>query len=133
MATRYSDDPDRTRHGGDLGFNSPGSFVEPVRKAIAGMKTRGEIAGPVEAENGFHILRFVERRPPRPIPFEAVAKQIMEAEAERLRKQKTEAAIREVRDSKTVVVHRDNLERLVLPLDPESLRKALEEKSAAAK
>lgn len=131
VATRYSDDADKNRHAGDLGYNSPTSFVEPVRKAIAGMKTKGEIAGPVESDQGFHIIRFVDRKAPQPIRFEAVARQIIEAEEERIRKQRTEALVREVRSSPTVVVHRENVEKLVLPIDPESMRRALEGKSAA--
>lgn len=133
IATRYSDDPDKGRHGGDLGYNSPTSFVEPVRKAITAMKAKGEIAGPVESDAGFHILKFVDRKPSVPIKYEAVAKQIIEAERERLKKQRTEALVSEVRSSPSVVVHRQNVEKLVVPVDPEMMQRALEEKSAAAK
>lgn len=131
LATRYSDDPDKSRHAGDLGYNSPTSFVEPVRKAIAAMKKKGEVAGPVESDQGFHVLRFVDRKEPQPIRFEEVARRIMDAEEERLRKQRTEALVREIRSSPTVVVHRDNVEKLVYKIDPEELRRALEEKAAA--
>lgn len=130
VATRYSDDPDKKRHAGDLGYSSPNGFVEPVRKAIAAMKTKGEIAGPVESEFGFHILRFVDRKPSTPIRFESVAGQIIEAERERLKKQRTEALVSEVRSSPSVVVHRENVEKLVVPIDPEVVKRALEEKSA---
>lgn len=133
VATRYSDDPDKNRNGGDLGYNSPGTFVEPVRKAIDALKTKGEIAGPVESEFGFHIIRFVDRKPSVPIRYEAVANRIMEAERERLKKQRTEALISEVRSSPSVVVHRENVEKLVVPVDPAMMQRALEEKSSAAK
>ncbi len=133
VATRYSDDPDKRNNGGDLGFNSPTTFVEPVRKAIATMKTKGEIAGPVESEFGFHVLRFVERKPAQPVPYQTVAKRIIEAERERIRKQRTEALVAEVRNSSSVVVHRENVEKLVLPVDPAAVRRAAEDKSAAAK
>lgn len=133
VATRYSDDPDKRNNGGDLGYNSPTTFVEPVRKAIGTMKTKGEIVGPVESEFGFHVLKFIDRKPPKPIPYEAVSKKIIEAERERLRKQRTEALVAEVRNSSTVVIHRDNVEKLVIPVDLEIARKAMEDKSAAAK
>lgn len=97
------------------------------------MKTKGEIVGPVESEFGFHVLRFVDRKPPKPIPYEAVSKKIIEAERERLRKQRTEALVAEVRNSSTVVIHRDNVEKLVIPVDPEIARKAMEDMSPAAK
>jgi peptidyl-prolyl cis-trans isomerase C len=133
VATRYSDDPDKNRNGGDLGYNSPTTFVEPVRRAIETMKTKGEIAGPIESEFGFHILKFVDRKPSVPIRYEAVAKQIIEAERERLKKQRTEALISEVRSAPSVVIHRDNVEKLVVPVDPAMMKRALEEKSAVAK
>lgn len=133
VATRYSDDPDKRNNGGDLGYNSPTSFVEPVRNAIGTMKTKGEIVGPVESEYGFHVLKFIDRKPAKPIPYDAVSKKIIEGERERIRKQRTEALIQEVRNSPSVVVHRDNLEKIVIPVDPEIGRKAMEEKSAAAK
>lgn len=134
VATRYSDDPDKSRNGGDLGYNSPTSFVEPVRKAIAAMKVKGEIAGPVESEQGFHIVKFIDRKEPKPIPYEAVARKIIEAEQERLRKQRSEAAVNEVRASSTFVFHRDNLEKMVIPIDHAALRRAQQaEKGAAAK
>ncbi len=133
VATRYSDDPDKRNNGGDLGFNSPTSFVEPVRKAIGNMKSKGEIAGPVESEFGFHVLKFVDRKPAKPIPYEAVSKRIIEAERERLKKQRTEALVAEVHNSPTVVTHNDNVTKLVIPVDPEIARRAMEEKSAAAK
>ncbi len=133
VATRYSDDPDKSRNGGDLGYNSPTTFVEPVRKAIAGMKAKGEIVGPVESEFGFHILRFVDRKPSQPIKYEAVKGRIIEAERERLKKQRTEALVAEVRSSPSVVVHRANVEKLVVPVDPAMVQRALEEKAAAPK
>ena len=133
VATRYSDDPDKRNNGGDLGYNSPTTFVEPVRKAIDTMKAKGEIVGPVESEFGYHILKFVDRKPAKPIPYEAVSKKIMEAERERIRKQRTEALVAEVHNSATVVTHNENVEKLLIPVDPEIARRAMEEKSAAAK
>lgn len=131
VATRYSDDPDAKRNGGDLGYNAPTSFVEPVRKALASMKTKGEIAGPIESEQGFHIIKFVDRKAPQQLKYEAVAKQLIDAERDRLMKLRTESAVREVRSSPSVVVHRENVQQLVVPVDPELVRRAMEEKSAA--
>ncbi|HYC34805.1 MAG TPA: peptidylprolyl isomerase [Usitatibacter sp.] len=130
LATRYSDDPDKKRNGGDLGYSSPTSFTEPVRKAIATLKTKGEIAGPVESEFGFHVVRFVDRKAPKPIPFEAVRKQIIQAETERLMKQRREALLQEVRSPANVTVHRQNIEQLVVKMDPADVRRSLEEASA---
>ncbi|HET7729189.1 MAG TPA: peptidylprolyl isomerase [Usitatibacter sp.] len=130
VAAQYSDDPDQKRHGGDLGYSTPGSFVEPVRKAVDAMQNKGEIVGPVESEYGFHIIRFVDRKPSVPIKYEAVAERLMEAERERLKKQRVDALITQLRSSPSVVVHRESVEKLVVPVDPAAVKRALEEKSA---
>jgi hypothetical protein len=54
----------------------------------------------------------------------------MQAERERLKKQRVEALIAQVRSSSSVVVHRENVEKLVVPIDPAVLERALQEKSA---
>lgn len=130
LAARYSDDSNQKRHGGDLGYSAPGSFVEPVSKAIAAMRAKGEIAGPVESEYGFHILKFIDRKLPAPIKYEAVAERIMQAERQRVKKQRVEALITQVRSSPSVIVHRENVEKLVVPVDPAMVKRAAEERSA---
>lgn len=116
LAARMSDDPDKKRNGGDLGYNSPNAFVEPVAKRIAAMKSKGEISEPVESHQGFHIVRFMGRKKSEQIPFEEVKKDIIAAEKARLAKKRIEDAVTEVRSSSTVVVHRDKIEALVTPL-----------------
>ena len=113
LAAKYSDDPDMKRNGGDLGFSSPGSFVAPVAAAIAKMTKPGEISPPIESYLGFHIVRFVERKKPEAIPFAKVKKKIIEGEKDRLAKKRQDDAIRAIRESKTVVVHSDNVAKLV--------------------
>ena len=125
LAAKYSDDNDRRRHGGDLGLNAPTAFSEPVRNAIAKMKD-GEISEPVESEAGFHIVKLIERKKSEQIPFEAVRDRIIAAEKERLQKQKTDSLVQAVRSSATVTTYRENIEKLVVPVDPEMLKRAME-------
>ena len=121
VAAKYSDD---RRNGGDLGYNSPTSFVEPVRKAIAGMKTKGEVSEPVESETGYHIVKFIERKTPQPVKFEEVRKKIIDAERERIQKGRIEDTVQEVRNAPSVTIHRANVEALVLPFDAEKMKSA---------
>jgi parvulin-like peptidyl-prolyl isomerase len=123
IAARYSDDPDKKRNGGDLGLNSPSTFVEPVRNAIAAMKTKGEIAGPIESSYGFHIIRFVERKQPEVAKFDDVKRQLIAAERERILKKTREEAINGVRNTSTVTVHLDKIQALIVPID-EALKRA---------
>ena len=115
LAARYSDDHDKVRNGGDLGWNSPKSFVAPVSRWLEEPHEKGEISPPIESEYGFHIIRFVDRRKAEPIPFAEVKNRIIRAERDRLVKQRREEAVQAVRSSKTVVTNVDNIQALVVP------------------
>jgi peptidyl-prolyl cis-trans isomerase C len=132
LAARYSDDPEKQRHGGDLGYSSPNAFVEPVKNRIQAMSKKGEISPPIESERGFHILRFMDRKKPEVAKFEDVKRALMAAERERLLKRTREEALVALRSSSTVVVHRDKVEALVVPVD-DVLKRAQAEAAAAAK
>lgn len=133
VATRWSDDTDKTRNGGDLGYSAPTAFVEPIRRVIATMKTKGEVAGPIESEFGFHIIKFVDRKPAEPIKFESIGKKLIESEQEKLKKQRTEQLVAEVRNAPTVVIHKANMEKLVLPVDASKVRAAHDAPAATPK
>lgn len=131
LAARLSDDPDKKRNGGDLGYSSPTSFVAPVAKRIAAMNAKGEISEPIESHMGFHLVRFVDRQKERQLKFEEVKEAIIGEEKERLAKKRADEIITQVRSSSTVIVHLDKLEALVNPLD-EVLSKAAAEAARAA-
>ncbi len=115
LAARYSDDPSKISNGGDLRWREPKSFSAPVARQLAAMK-KGEIAPPVESEDGFHILRLVARKPAEPLAFEDVKEAIVAQERERLAKKRREDLVREIRSSPTVTVHNKNVEALVIPV-----------------
>ena len=131
VADKYSDDPDKRRNGGDLGYNSPNAFVDPVRIAIAGMKRKGEVSEPIESEYGFHIIKLVDRKAPQPAKFEDVKRKLMDLEREKLNRQRIDALVQQVRE--TATVHRENVEKLVVPIDPEELKRKSAEPPAAVK
>ena len=71
-ANKYSDDPGnkQTPNGGDLDyFPRRGRFIEPFSAAAFSMK-KGEIAGPIETEYGYHLIHVTDRREGRPYDFE---------------------------------------------------------------
>lgn len=123
LAARYSDESDRRRSSGDLGYNSPGAFVEPVRKAIAALNKKDELAGPIEHETGYHIVKFIDRKPAAPLKYEDVRKKLIDGERERIQKGRQEDLIQEVRGGPTVTIHRANVEALVVPVDIEKLNR----------
>jgi len=125
LAGRYSDDPLKTRNGGRYDAAPIESYDPRWRTAINQLK-KGELSAPIESDDGFHIFRLVERKPPQVPKFEEVKEKIVAAERERLAKERQEELIRDIRASSTVVTHRDSLEALVIPIDEEKLRQAQE-------
>ena len=77
----------------------------------------GEISEPIESHMGFHIIRFMDRKKPRQLTFDEVKKDIIAAQKEVLSKKRHEDLLQEIRGSKTVTVHRSNVEALVTPMD----------------
>lgn len=118
FAQQYSDDPERRGNRGDLGLNSPKSFSENLRNALATMKP-GQVSEPIETEHGFHIVKFIERQPARPLPFEVVKEQLVRTERQQLFKQRMDQIVMEIRNSPTVTTYPDNVQALVVPLPAE--------------
>jgi len=118
LAARYSDDPDKVRNGGDIGFYEPSFFPGAVADAIAKLDTKGQVAGPIETPKGYYIVRFVEREPKQVAPYTAVRHQIIDAERERLRKEKLEHFLAEVRNSKSVVINTNVVDAYVIKVNP---------------
>lgn len=131
-ALRYSDEP---AHGGrsvgEYGWSQPSQLTKPVADALARLK-KGEISPPIESPAGWHVLKLVDRSPSRPLKFEEVKAQIIAAETARIKKDRWEAAIREVRSSPTAHVEQKNIDALVIPVDPEMIKRAQEAPAAAA-
>ncbi len=117
LAARHSDDPDKTKNGGEMGYRPMNAFPEAVAKRIGEMSRKGEISTPIETAMGFHIVRFMDRKKVDPPTFESVKESIIAAEKERLFKERHEALVRQIRSSSTVTVYRKNLEALVVPVD----------------
>lgn len=127
MAKRVSDDPDKRRNNGDLGFYGVKNLEAPLVEASRTMK-KNEISQPIETRHGYHIIRFIDRKPAETIPFEAARKRIIAAEREKLMKEKRDAVLKEIRDSSTVLVHRANIEALRTEID---MKKAVRDPATA--
>jgi parvulin-like peptidyl-prolyl isomerase len=134
LATKYSDTGEKVPKGGDIGTGPVKRLVQPVRDALAKLKP-GEISEPVESTFGYHVLKLIERKPAQPKPFDSVKQEIIAAEKDKLNRKRIEDTVFAMRNSKTVVTHRENIEKLVAPgADIEELaRKAREASRAPAK
>ena len=128
MAKRVSDDPDKRKNGGDLGWFSPKS-LEPAMVAAAATLKKGEVSQPVETRHGYHIVKFIDRKLPETVPYEAVKNKLIASERSLFLKERRDGVLKEIRDSSTVIVHRANLEALRVDID---MKKATRDPAAAA-
>ena len=76
LAKKHSQDPGSAEKGGDLEWFSSGMMVKPFEDAVFAMKKEGEIAGPVQSEFGFHIVRLTGVKGGRARPLEEVRKEL---------------------------------------------------------
>jgi peptidyl-prolyl cis-trans isomerase D len=77
LAKENSEDPGSAMEGGDLGFFPRGRMVRSFDDAVFGMQV-GEIAGPVESQFGFHIIRLEFIQPAEGPKFETVQGEVGE-------------------------------------------------------
>ncbi len=76
LAKKHSQDPGSAEKGGDLGWFGPGMMVKPFEEAVLGLKKDGEIAGPVQSEFGFHVIRLTGVQAGKARPLEEVRKEL---------------------------------------------------------
>lgn len=74
VASERNIDASRSR-GGDLGWVSRGTMVEPFEKALFALAP-GQVSDIVETSFGFHVILVEEIDPGKPIPFEKVKEEV---------------------------------------------------------
>lgn len=79
--------------GGELGWFGLGRMVPEFEEAVVGMKT-GEVAGPIQTQFGWHLIKLEETRESTPPTLDEVRPQI----EDQLRQEQVQAAIAELRD-----------------------------------
>lgn len=92
VAKENSTDGTTAAAGGDLGWFGPGQMVPEFETAVAGMEV-GEVAGPIQTQFGWHLVKLNDQRESTPPALEEVRPEIenqlrqaaLRAELERLR------------------------------------------------
>lgn len=82
VAREASDDPGSKAQGGDLGWVRKGMMVPKFEEALYGMASPDAgVAGPVETEFGWHLIKLVEIKAAsiRPFEDESVQAELLEA------------------------------------------------------
>ena len=124
LAKLHSEDPSAKQNGGDLGFFARGRMVKPFEDAAFALNTPGEIAGPVESPFGYHLIRFVERKPASTKPFEAVKEQLIKDEALKFRRLRIVQEYERIGKLPGIEVDQESIKALVKPIDYNASRAA---------
>jgi len=77
LARKYSDDPQASKDGGELGTFKKGEMLPEIEKAVIGMRSN-QISDIVNTPAGFHIIKLEERTPGKLKPFDEVKGEIEE-------------------------------------------------------
>ncbi len=68
LARQYSQD-NVAQQGGDLGYFPRGMMVKPFEDAAFALK-KNQISDIVETQFGLHLIKCIDKKPARPIPFD---------------------------------------------------------------
>ena len=71
LASENSDDPGSKEKGGDLGWATRESYVQPFAEALFSMQ-KGEIRGPVKTQFGYHVILLEDLQPAHQRGFDEV-------------------------------------------------------------
>lgn len=102
LARRYSNDASAQR-GGDLGFIPKGQMV-PAFEAAAFALEPGQVSDLVETQFGYHVIKALEKRPARIVPFVEAAVQIEQFLEQQQRQEKSKALVEQLKSKGKVQI-----------------------------
>lgn len=126
LAEEFSDDSS-AKGGGSLGWFERGRMVAPFEEAVFGLRNPGELAGPVETEFGYHIIRLQGRRPAGTEPFENVKDRLVREEESKFRRAAVGREYDRVGKLPGIETNQDAIRALVRPIGFKGQAKATAE------
>lgn len=75
---KQSKDPGSGANGGDLGWNTPSTFVKEFADALGGLEKGQTTVKPVKTQFGYHIIRVDDVRDAAPPPLDQLRPQIQQ-------------------------------------------------------
>ena len=78
LALAHSTDPYVQRNFGSLGWVKRGQGIPVVDAVVFALQEKGAIGGPVQTDKGYHVVKLIDRKPGREVPFEEVSGKVVE-------------------------------------------------------
>jgi parvulin-like peptidyl-prolyl isomerase len=83
IASEQSDDKGSGARGGDLGWFGRSRMVQEFGDAVfEGTHQRGDVIGPVKSQFGWHVILYVDRRPPAAERVDMIVNQLKKPDAD---------------------------------------------------
>ncbi len=76
LAKELSEEPGAKESGGDLGFFPKDRMVPEFAEAAFSMK-KGTVSDPIRTQFGWHVIRVVDSKPARTVPYDEVKQQVI--------------------------------------------------------
>ena len=108
LAEKHSDGPS-AKKGGDIGFIGKEQFQPEYTKAAFALQ-KDQISEPVKTRYGWHLIKLVERRDSKTIPFEKVEGRLAKQMKNQKIQKELKTYVKELRSSAKVEKHPDNIE-----------------------
>lgn len=113
LAAQHSEDPGSRTTGGDLGFFGRKRMIKPFEDASFAMAKPGQISEPVKTTFGYHIIKFIERKPERQKPFEEVKEGLIQPMRNKLVNEEKARLVSGIRNHESIKLNTDAIDRLI--------------------
>lgn len=125
LAREHSKDAASAMHGGRIGWVKPGELL-PAVEIVLQKLAKGGIEGPIETTEGAFVVRVLDRKEPRAVPYE-IARATAERSLVKLRRQEAYGTwAKALRERAEVELDAQGVEEAVRWLDAEAARRAAE-------
>jgi len=108
MARKKSDGPS-AKNGGDIGFISRNQFDASYTK-VAFKQKKGEVSPPVKTKYGWHLIKTVDKRESKTLPFEQIEERLTQQLKNRRIQKRLQKHLDELRSDADIEKHLDNIE-----------------------
>ena len=117
LAEEFSEDPSGKENGGNLGLFARGAMVKAFEDAAFSLQKVGELAGPVETQFGYHVIRLVERTAETLIPFDEVKDKLIGDETLKFKRASIAREYERIGKLPGIEVDQAAISALVKPID----------------
>lgn len=130
LARQVSDDPLVQRTGGRLENLARDKMDPAMAKAAFALDKPGDVSEPVLSRFGYHVIRLDAKRAAALRPFPEVKELIIAEMRRQFVDQRRSDRVAAIRSDPTILVNEAAVDALVVRVDQEAIRKALEEAKA---